>query len=157
MISSGSITSWHWNFGDLNSGTDSVSALQNPTHAFAQAGIYCAHLIVTSNAGCTNDADLCIDIGAEFTFFVPNAFSPNADGVNDEFYAKGENIKKFEMYIYDRWGNKIASLDDINKRWDGKANGGKDVAQIDVYVWKVALIDLFDKPHSYTGTVALVK
>ena len=156
-ISSGTITSWQWNFGDPKPPIHNTSTLQNPTHGFGKPGTYCTQLIVTSNAGCKDTANLCIYLNPEFSFYVPNAFSPNHDGVNDEFYAKGEGIKKFVMYLYDRWGNEMAHLDDINKHWDGRANYGENVAQIDVYIWKVELIDVFDVPHSYTGTVTIVK
>ncbi len=47
--------------------------------------------------------------------------------------------------------------DELNKKWDGRANGGKDEAQIDVYVWKVKLTDVFNKEHKYIGTVTLVE
>ena len=153
-ISSGMITSWSWSFGD---DTDSISTLQNPSHQFSEVGTYCTHLVVTSDAGCTDSADLCIVIEPEFTFFIPNAFSPNGDGINDEFYAKGEGIKKFQMSIYDRWGMEVFFADDINDRWDGKANYGEKVAQIDVYIWKVLLTDAFDIKHRYTGTVSTIR
>ena len=77
--------------------------------------------------------------------------------VNDDFYGKGDNIKKFEMMIFDRWGNMIFFADDINKHWDGIANHGKDVAQQDVYVYSVKITDHKDKKHKYTGTVTIVK
>ena len=46
---------------------------------------------------------------------------------------------------------------DLNDMWNGKANGGDDMAQQDVYVWKVKLTDVFGKKHNYIGTVTLVK
>ena len=157
-ILTGAITSWNWNFGDPFAATiDSTSTLQNPTHVFTEAGTFCTTLTVTSNFGCTDNTQLCIVIEPEFTFFIPNAFSPNADGINDEFYGKGDFIKKFEMFIYDRWGNLIFFADDINKHWDGIANHGKEMAQQDVYVYTVKITDANDKKHKYMGTVTIVK
>ena len=156
-ITSGAITGWNWNFGDPFAGTDSTSSLQNPTHTFTEAGTYCATLTVTSNFGCTDNTQLCLVIEPDFTFFIPNAFSPNGDGINDEFYGKGDYIKKFEMMIYDRWGNLIFFADDVNKHWDGIANHGKEIAQQDVYVYVVKITDYNDKKHKYTGTVTIVK
>jgi hypothetical protein len=46
---------------------------------------------------------------------------------------------------------------DINTGWDGRANNGVDIAQQDVFVWKVKLKDIFNKWHDYIGTVTLVK
>ncbi|MCW3070487.1 MAG: hypothetical protein JWO44_377 [Bacteroidetes bacterium] len=154
----GSIAGWNWKFGDYlaSSGNDS-SDLQNPSHLFSEVGSYCAMLTVTSNAGCIDSVTHCIIIDPEFTFFIPNAFSPNADGVNDEFYGKGDFIKTYEMSIYDRWGNLIFHTDDINTHWDGKANHGSEAAQEDVYVYVVKLSDYKDKKHKYIGSVTIVK
>ncbi|HEX8517335.1 MAG TPA: PKD domain-containing protein, partial [Bacteroidia bacterium] len=157
-ISSGSIVSWDWAFGDfLATGDDDSSHLQNPDHTFSEIGTYCAELVVTSNAGCQDVTTLCIVIDPEFTFFIPNAFSPNDDGINDEFYGKGEYIQKYEMNIFDRWGNLIFHADDINEHWDGRANNGSEVAQEDVYVYVVKLTDNHSKLHKYIGTVTIVK
>jgi len=157
-VSTGFISGWAWNFGDyFSSNADTTSTLQNPTHTFTEAGTYCASLTVTSNFGCTDNTQICIVIDPEFTFFIPNAFSPNGDGVNDDFYGKGDYIKKFEMLIYDRWGNLIFFADDVTKHWDGTVNHGKEIAQEDVYVYVVKIIDHKDKKHKYTGTVTIVK
>ncbi len=92
-----------------------------------------------------------------FTFYIPNAFSPNGDGINDEFFGKGESIMEYDIWIFDRWGNLIFSGKDLNAKWDGRANGGNEIAKQDVYVWKVRLTDVFLKKHDYLGTVTLVK
>ena len=92
-----------------------------------------------------------------YSIAIPNAFSPNGDGINDEFYGKGDYVKDFEMMIFDRWGNLIFFADDINKHWDGIANHGKEMAQQDVYVYTVKITDANDKKHKYTGTVTIVK
>jgi gliding motility-associated-like protein len=148
---------WDWDFNDpLNPGNDSSNA-QNPTYTFSDVGTYCVDLIVTSVNGCQDNTTLCVVIDPEFTFFIPNAFSPNGDGVNDEFYGKGDFINSFEMYIYDRWGNMIFFSDDINKHWDGTANHGAEIAQQDTYVYVVKLTDNKDKKHKYLGSVTLVK
>ena len=158
IISSGTITNWDWSFGDVfSSATDNTSTLQNPIHTFIEGGNYCATLTVTSNFGCVSTATECILIEPEFTFFIPNAFSPNDDGINDEFYGKGDYIKEFELMIFDRWGNLIFFADDINKHWNGKANHGKEIAQQDVYVYTVKINDVNGKKHKYTGTVTIVK
>ena len=93
----------------------------------------------------------------EFTFFIPNAFTPNGDGVNDYFYGSGVGIGSYDLWVFDRWGNMIFRSNDLNDQWDGKANYGAEEAQEDVYVWKVKLTDVFGKPHRYLGTVTIVK
>lgn len=155
---SSNATSWNWNFGDnILNPTTNTSTQQNPSHDYSDIGTYCVTLIVSNAAGCTDTTQLCVVIDPEFTFFIPNAFTPNGDGVNDFFTGKGENIHEYEMMIFDRWGNMIYFTDDINKPWDGKANHGNDIAQQDVYVYVVKLKDNKNQKHKYIGTVTLVK
>jgi gliding motility-associated-like protein len=158
ILPGATITSWQWNFDDPLSNVNNASSLQNPLHVFSDTGTYCAHLIVTSTpGGCSSFADLCIIIEPEFTFFIPNAFSPNSDGINDEFYGVGENITKYDIAIYDRWGNLLFHSNDIRKHWNGAINNGSNILQEDVYVYSVKLTDLHDKTHKYIGTVTIVK
>ena len=149
------ITTWTWDFGDgsLN------GTATNPSHIYPNIvdGTYTVTLTVVDANGCTDAISHPIVIAPEFTFFIPNAFSPNGDGINDYFYGKGVGITKYELYVFDRWGNLIFFADELDKYWDGKANHGKDMAQQDVYVWKVKLTDVFDKKHNYIGTVTIVK
>jgi gliding motility-associated-like protein len=101
-----------------------------------------------------------VEIIPEYVFFAPNAFTPfNHDGINDVFMPSGVGIDpdNFEMSIFDRWGNEIFKTTDLNKGWDGTANGGKNIAQIDVYVWKVKTKDFRGDSHSYVGHVTIVK
>lgn len=154
----GTITYWHWNFGDSLALADSVSSLQNPSHTFSEVGTYCAHLIVKSTpGGCADYTDLCIIIEPEFTFFIPNAFSPNDDGINEEFFGVGDNIKKYDMLIYDRWGGLLFHATDIKKAWNGKVNNTGEIVKEDVYVYVVKLTDHHDKVHKYIGSVTIVK
>lgn len=55
--------------------------------------------------------------------FVPNVFSPNDDGQNDVFKARGTNLFEFNLRIYDRWGNCVFEADDISQGWDGTFKG----------------------------------
>ena len=90
--------------------------------------------------------------------YVPNAFSPNDDGTNDIFYAKGEGIKEFKMYIFDRWGNQVFFSDDISKGWDGRfLNKTGEMVLEDVYVWKIELKNYKGEPRLLKGTVSLLK
>jgi len=55
--------------------------------------------------------------------WIPNVFTPNNDGFNDEFYAVGEYVVSFEMVIFNRWGNVLKTLHSIDEKWDGTFNG----------------------------------
>ncbi|HLF46509.1 MAG TPA: gliding motility-associated C-terminal domain-containing protein, partial [Chitinophagaceae bacterium] len=91
--------------------------------------------------------------------YIPNCFTPNGDGVNDVFMPDGYGIdeQQFEMWIFDRWGNMIYYTEDLHKGWNGKANNGKEIAQIDTYVYKVRCKDVMGNRHTFIGKVSLVK
>jgi gliding motility-associated-like protein len=144
---------WNWNFGDQ----DTTSAQNPPPHTYADTGSYQITLITSTLYSCKDTADQQIIINPVSLFFIPSAFSPNDDGVNDTFSGVGIFIKQYEMSIFDRWGNLIFSSDDINKPWDGKANHGSDIAQQDVYVYSIKITDIKMVKHNYRGVVTLVR
>jgi gliding motility-associated-like protein len=95
----------------------------------------------------------------EFHFFIPSAFTPNGDMINDYFtpIAGGSNaVKEYQLIIYDRYGFEIFRTNDITVWWDGKLKNG-DMAAIAVYVYTIKLIDFKDEAHDYIGYVALLK
>lgn len=111
----------------------------------------------TNTYGCTDTLVKIIEIKPGFVIYLPNAFTPNDDGLNDGFGAKGVGIKTFKMWVFDRWGHVIFESDDINKYWDGTVKGGEEPIKDDVYVWKVQVLDVFSKNHDLTGHVTLLK
>lgn len=113
--------------------------------------------LVKNQYGCSDSAYRVIDVKPSFVIYVPNAFTPNGDGLNDGFQAKGVGIEKFEMQIYDRWGHLIFETDDINKVWDGTVKNGGDLIKNDTYVWKAQVLDVFNKNHDLVGHVTVLK
>ncbi len=147
------ISEWYWTFGQ----GDSSSFLQNPEHTYTDTGTFCAHLMVVDIHGCIDSVTNCLVVNPLFTFYIPDAFSPNGDGLNDVFMPKGTYIKTYEMYIYDRWGQKLFHTTNINVGWDGTVNGGNTISQEDTYVYLINITDSQDEQHSYTGKVTLIK
>lgn len=152
------IVGWNWDFGDPFSGTDQ-STSQNPSYSYSQTGFDTVTLVVTNTFGCMDTTQQVIEIKDDFVFYAPNAFTPNGDNENEIFIPKGIGFdsKSYTLYIFDRWGNMIFSSDDPAKGWDGRANHGSDIAQEDVYVWKVNLTDNKGNKHQYIGHVTIVK
>ncbi len=149
---------WTWNFGDPQSLVLDTSSDFNPgPHAYSDTGTYTITLITTTQYNCIDTTYETIIIDPDFLFYIPNAFTPDGDGVNDGFTGKGVFIKEFEMTIFDRWGNLIYSSTDINKPWDGKANHGTEIAQSDVYVYVFKVTDFKMIKHKYKGIVTLVR
>ncbi len=142
---------WEWDFGDFEG-----SILQNPSHTYADTGIYTVTQIVINQFGCRDTVEYPVEIKAEYTFFIPNAFSPNGNGNNDVFMGEGIGIQEFKMYVFDRWGNLIFESTDPNRGWDGKLASGAE-AQIDAYVYKIYIRDVLGIDHKYIGHVSLVR
>ncbi len=144
---------WSWNFGDAD-----TSTAHNPSpHTYPDTGSYTITLITGNQYDCFDTTLQTIIIEPDFMFYLPNAFSPNDDGVNDTFGGKGLFISSFEMMIFDRWGNLIFFSDDINKPWDGKANHGNEIAQGDVYIYSVKVTNFRKEKRTYKGLVTLVR
>ncbi|MDD6820530.1 MAG: gliding motility-associated C-terminal domain-containing protein [Prevotella sp.] len=109
---------------------------ETTTYEFKQSGMTKVELYVTM-AG-SDEAELTATFSISITnsmLEMPNAFSPNGDGVNDIYKTKEnhKSIVEFHAYIFNRWGQKIYDWTDINGGWDGTWNG-KDVKDGTYYV-----------------------
>jgi gliding motility-associated-like protein len=87
--------------------------------------------------------------------YIPNAFTPNDDGINDYFEVKGQYIASLKALIFDRWGAEIHQWEGASGSWDGRMNG--HLVQNDVYVYRIfASTECGDK-EIYTGIVTVIK
>lgn len=147
-------TSWQWSFGD----STTISTDQNPLpHTYADTGSYQVMLITTNQFQCVDTAFETVVIEPDFMFYIPSAFSPNGDGLNDYFICKGLFFTDFELRIFDRWGNLIFTSTDVNIGWDGKSNKTGNLVQQETYVYAIHLTDLTKKVHTYRGIVTVLK
>ncbi len=147
---------WSWDFGD---GAGGVA--KDTSHLYKNTGTYTIWQFVQNKYGCVDSIAKQIVVNPEWTFYVPNAFTPHGSkGINDGFIGYGTNIKEFEMWIFDRWGNSIYNCRSMDEPWNGSIDNGihgEKTAQEDVYVWKIKIKDCFDQPHNYIGIVTLVR
>jgi gliding motility-associated-like protein len=147
---------FYWNFGD-----GSTDTIMKPTHSFNEPGTYIVSLTVVDSNNCSQTVareiivnDIIPDL---FTFYAPDAFTPNNDQVNDVFQLKGVgwDPSHFKLKIYNKWGTMIFATDDPRKAWDGREGGA--VLGSDVYVWQVYLKDIYKKEHNFIGKVTLLR
>lgn len=87
------------------------------------------------------------------SIYIPNAFTPNGDGINDAFGVKGEGIRNYHLYVYNRWGEVVFESTNPKQQWDGNY-AGNPVEQ-GVYVYQVFASGL--GKNSRTGSVTLVR
>lgn len=143
-----------WDFGD-GQRSESIA----PNYEFRQIGEYTSSLIAISSRGCTDTTQMLIKIREEFTFFAPDAYTPDYDGKNETFKVFGNGIdnEQFLLQVYDRWGMLVFSSIDKDKGWDGKVNGSNKVAQMGTYQWLCIYKDTNGIEHEKSGNVNLIR
>jgi gliding motility-associated-like protein len=144
---------WNWDFAGLGTSTD-----QNPSFNFENPGSFDVELMVTSAEGCTDRITYTVEIGDETNVYVPNAFTPDGDGINDVFIPvlSGSDPMNYTFLIFDRWGKLIFESNVANVGWDGTYKG--TAVQQGVYVWKLqARSSDSNKYIEKAGHVTLIK
>ena len=103
---------------------------------FSDTGLVEVQQIVTHQSGCRDTAYAVLDIVPRVTYFLPNAFTPNLDGNNDEYKGKGVyfGMRSFNMQIWDRYGELIFESADPQVGWNGRKNNTGKEAPEGVYM-----------------------
>ncbi len=153
------IISWNWYFMNTAQYT---STQQNPTFNYTEPGTYVVALVVKSDRGCLDTLLRELIVGEDFGIYVPNAFTPNGDGLNDVFRPKGFGVTKYELTIFDRWGEKIFHTNTFEEGWNGAKQKNRDVSydikiEEGVYTWLITCTSVFCKAHELKGHVTLIK
>ncbi len=86
---------------------------------------------------------------------IPNAFTPNTDGINDIFRVQGQNIKTLNGKIFNRWGQELFAWSDVNGGWDGMYKG-KDVPE-GTYFYAITVVFEDGEIKSFTGSILLTR
>jgi gliding motility-associated-like protein len=123
-------------------------------------GYYPICLVATDALGCSNE--FCVEILVDdvLTVFVPNAFTPDGNGINDEFRPSllGMDPERYLFIIFDRWGAEIFSTNDPYQGWNGAYRNNGQVLPQGVYVWRLLVRDQFTTDQrEYIGSVTLLK
>ena len=149
--SSENVTEWYYDFGDGN-----ASTIENPTNRFPEnVGEYLVTQYVTTQYGCMDTISATVKVEPIYTFYIPNSFTPNSDGVNEEFFGDGEGYTSYSMYIYDRWGELLFVSNDRDLTWDGSYKGRQ--VEIGTYIYYFLIVDWNNDDHEYRGHVTLMR
>ena len=143
-----------WSFGDGDS-----SNIENPYHVYSNIETYTVMLIAQTNKGCLDSAKQTIVVVEEPTIYVPTAFSPDGDGINDLFtvQANGMDLDNYEIRIYDRWGELIFESSDLYESWDGRAKDKTKFVENGSYIWLVTVKDVNGIETQKSGTVTVIR
>jgi gliding motility-associated-like protein len=125
-------------------------------YSFLESGIQSITQIVTNEFGCVATATGEVIING-FLFYAPNAFTPNNDGLNDYWLPEFTGISKYDIKIFNRWGDVIFESDNPAKAWTGSVHNGEYFAQDGVYNYVVHAEDLVGLPHEFVGHIVLTR
>ncbi len=138
-----------WGDGSSNSNCDS-------THHYTVVGTYTVMQVVVNSLGCYDTAYSDITVQAVYFFWIPNAFTPNKNDLNDVFKPKVMGVHDYSFLIFDRWGNKLFETSDKEMGWNGYYKNVQ--CKSDVYVYKINFRDdVQNEFHEYIGRVTLLR
>ena len=162
---SANATNYLWIFGNGDSGR-----IQSPVYTYADTGTYKVMLVANNQNQCPGDTAFgtITIISNEVNIYIPNAFSPNRDGINDVFNISGIGIKSYSYNIYNQWGEHIYASPNLFLAaksqgtpqgevagWDGTFKG-KQVPQ-GIYIYQLDLVDIFGDHHFLNGNITLMR
>ena len=146
---------WSWQFGPYGGSSE-----QNPSFTFPDsAGTYLVQLVVTHPNGCTDTLAREIVLRSIDDLYLPNAFSPNNDGVNDEFRSYGPlgGKQDFEMTVFTHWGDQVFYTNDPSEGWNGRLNNTGEFLPQGVYVYYLTFKNPNGEQISMKGLLNLLK
>jgi len=145
---------YEWDFGNGMTSTD-----ENPRIYYStDTNSYPVRLVTFNQWGCADTVWRWVKVIPEFNVYVPNAFTPDGDGLNEFFTISGTAIVEADLEIFDRWGASLyrgEHLAPLNKGWDGNFNGGP-VPQ-GTYAYRLVIRDVFNLVHEYHGHINLIR
>jgi len=141
---------YSWDFGDGISSSEF-----EPKHLYNDVNNHTITLDVISEIGCESRIELYYI--APSAIYVPSAFTPNADGLNDFLEVKANNLTAFKMIIYDRWGQQVFISNSIDKRWVGNSLDGSYYLEIGVYNYIIKAKDERGIEFIQKGSVTLIR
>jgi gliding motility-associated-like protein len=145
-------TNYLWNFG-----TGDTSNLTNPDYTFTQPGNYRVLLTAYNAQGCWDTTSIMIEVAAcNNKVFIPNAFTPNLDEINNIFYVVSNCVLNSTVSIFNRWGQEIYTWTDLSQGWNGKTQQGDDLP-MGVYIYLFELNDVNGNHYRYQGMVNLIR
>jgi gliding motility-associated-like protein len=145
---------YEWDFGNGMTSTD-----ENPRIYYStDTNSYPVRLVTFNQWGCADTVWRWVKVIPEFNVYVPNAFTPDGDGLNEFFTISGTAIVEADLEIFDRWGASLywgENLAPLTKGWDGNFNGGP-VPQ-GTYAYRLVIRDVFNLVHEYHGHINLIR
>ncbi|MDQ3073251.1 MAG: PKD domain-containing protein [Bacteroidota bacterium] len=142
--------SYIWDFGDGH-----IDTAQHPFHVYDSIGTYFIKLVTINEFGCKDSVTKRIRVTAPVEIFVPNAFTPDGDGVNDHFRVVTLNVTEFEVLIFNRWGEILYRSNDSNFEWDAIYKGV--YVEEEVYLYIIRAKGIEGQAITKEGTITVLR
>lgn len=127
-------------------------------YTYADTGNYRPILSVTNEYGCTATDTAFLRVQPEFRFWLPNAFTPGINDLNDGWGPVSLGVKDFQLWVYNRWGQEVFYTEDPDERWDGTVHNAGNLEPVQgVYAYRVLFRSVDGRPYKYFGSVTLVR
>ena len=148
------LVSNQWSFGNGQFSNDEA-----PQYNFNQIGNYIIQLTVTDDFGCSDSYQREVVAVEDYFVWVPSAFTPNGDGMNDIYKPLFHNIieESYELFIFDKWGKLVFETTDVNKGWDGMRIDNGIKADNSSYSFIATFITYRNELKKETGSFLLLK
>lgn len=140
---------------EFNLDNGSIVTTHSFSYTYQDTGHFNIQQIVINEFGCRDTLIKKIWVHSEFLLFVPTAFTPDGDDLNDVFLPVISGVKEYEFSIFNRWGEEFFKTKDQSTGWDGTINGEK--AQIGTYTWRIVATSDIHQYNERTGVVHLVR
>lgn len=145
-----------WDFGDGSS--DIYVEDINTNYLYQDTGTYSVTLIIENFGGCSDTIIKNVCVENDYVLHIPNAFTPNNDNLNDTYKIIGIGIRKFNMKIFNRWGEIVFESNDINVGWDGNYKGKKSAQGSYTYLLNTMVLDDEGEiTKTFTGMLYLLR
>ncbi len=142
---------WTWHIEGVHGRLDQ----ENFSSTFRDAGNYRVVLVVENKWGCSDTSINVVEVKGDFSFYVPDVFTPGNDGTNDIFKPVTRGVTKYRLEIFNRWGERLFLSLNPEDGWDGTFQG--KICKADSYVWNVVLTTSENQQKEYKGHVILYR
>lgn len=132
------------------------TTISNPVGNYPDTGTYVYRVLIKSNYGCVGYDTIKVRVVDNVSFVIPNAFTPNGDGLNDYLRPRAIGYRRMKYFkVYSRYGEEVYSGESLETGWNGTYRGKP--ADMGVYYWHLVYVDRFGNEGYLKGDVTLIR
>ena len=145
-----------WDFGD-GTAASFTGESEEAAHSYLSAGSFEVELSVVNGEGCYSSATEVVEVTDGMSVYVPTAFTPDNDGLNDGFGPVMNGVGSFHMWIYDRWGHPVFETQDEDWWWNGSPKNEGRSHKTEIYSWRIEAEGTCNAFEVLQGTVVVLR